>query len=402
MSNPIAGKRIVLGVTGSIAAYKAADLASKLTQAGAEVDCILTDSAAKFVSPLTFQSVTGRKAYVDADLWGSEGHVVHISLGHAADLLLIAPATATTLAKLAHGIGDNLLTVTALAANCPLVIAPAMDAGMLGHPATQESVSILTKRAAYFIGPEPGRLASGLIGKGRFTEPHDILGHLRRILSRGGVLDGVRVMVTAGPTRESLDPVRFLTNHSSGKQGYAIAQALLDAGAAVTLVSGPTQLEVPIGTALLPVNSAQKMFEAVMNDIAAQDVFISVAAVADFRPKNRMMEKIKKTGQSRTLELEATTDILMSVAKWSQENHPDLRLIGFAAETQDVIVNAEGKLASKGLDLVIANQVSMERAIFGGEENLVTFLYKDGEVRSYDWMNKYDVGEEIVRYLAEN
>ena len=402
MSNPITGKRIVLGVTGSIAAYKAADLASKLTQSGAEVDCVLTESATKFISPLTFQSVTGRKAYVDADLWGSEGHVVHISLARAADLLLVAPASASTMAKLAHGIGDNLLTVTALAAECPLVIAPAMDAGMFSHPATEENVSILTERGAYFIGPEPGRLASGLIGKGRFTEPKDILGHLRVILSQSGSLDGVKVMVTAGPTREPLDPVRFLTNPSSGKQGYEIAQALLDAGAEVTLVSGPTQIDVPIGVELLSVNSSQDMLDAVMEEIADQDVFISVAAVADFRPKKKSAEKIKKTGENMQLELEATADILMNVANWAKANNPDLRLIGFAAETQDVIVNAEGKLARKGLDLIIANDVSVERTIFGGEENLVTFIYKDGVVRSYDWMNKYDVGEEIVRYLAEN
>lgn len=402
MSNPIDGKRIVLGITGSIAAYKAADLASKLTQAGAEVDCILTDSAAKFVSPLTFQSVTGRKAYVDADLWGSEGHVVHISLAHAADLLLIAPATASTMAKLVHGIGDNLLTVTALAAECPLVIAPAMDAGMFSHPATEENAGILTERGAYLIGPEPGRLASGLMGKGRFTEPKDIIGHLRVILSQNGPLDGMKVMVTAGPTREAMDPVRFFTNASSGKQGYEIAQALLDAGAEVTLVSGPTTVEAPIGVELIPVVSAQEMLDAVMEEIETQDVFISVAAVADFKPTQHAQEKIKKSGEAISLAMEPTPDILMTVASWRAAQQADLCLIGFAAETQDVVVNAEGKLTRKNLDVIIANDVSLERAVFGGEENLVTFIYRDGVVRHYDWMSKYDVGEEIVRYLVEN
>ena len=327
MSNPIDGKRIVLGITGSIAAYKAADLASKLTQAGAEVDCILTDSAAKFVSPLTFQSVTGRKAYVDADLWGSEGHVVHISLAHAADLLLVAPATASTMAKLAYGIGDNLLTVTALAAECPLVIAPAMDAGMFSHPATEENAGILTERGAYLIGPEPGRLASGLMGKGRFTEPKDIIGHLRVILSQNGPLDGMKVMVTGGPTREALDPVRFFTNASSGKQGYEIAQALVDAGAEVTLVSGPTQLEAPIGVELIPVVSAQDMLDAVMEEIETQDVFISVAAVADFKPTQHAHEKIKKSGEAINLTMEPTPDILMTVANWRAAQQADLCLI---------------------------------------------------------------------------
>jgi len=298
MSNPIAGKRIILGITGSIAAYKAAILASKLTQAGAKVDCILTESATQFISPLTFQSVTGRAAYTDQDLWSGQGHVVHIGLAHEADLLLIAPVSANTLAKLAHGIADNLLCVTALAATCPLVLAPAMDAGMYAHPATQQNVQVLKERGAEFIGPEPGHLASGLVGLGRFAEPETILSRVRFLLGRKGRLAGKRILLTAGPTQEALDPVRYISNRSSGKQGYAIAQALLDEGAMVTLVSGPTNLPFPEGAQVIEVTSAAEMKDAVMTHLEDKDAFISVAAVADFTPSSTASEKIKKRGRT--------------------------------------------------------------------------------------------------------
>ena len=401
MSNPIAGKRIVLGITGSIAVYKAADLASKLTQAGAEVDCILTESAAKFVSPITFQSVTGRRAYVDADLWGNEGHVLHISLGRAAELLLIAPATASTMAKLAQGIGDNLLTVTMLASNCPMMIAPAMDAGMYLQPATQNNVRILKERGAIFIGPEPGRLASGLIGLGRFTEPKDILAQVRCLFSRSGALNGKRVLITAGPTREAIDPVRYLSNHSSGKQGYAIAQALLDAGAEVTLVSGPTNLEPPIGAEFVPVTTAAEMHAAVMAALPGKDAFISVAAVADFRPLLALENKYKKTGEDTSLVLTPTEDILQAVSNWRKGNHANLKLIGFAAETENLIEHALQKLRKKDLDLIVANDVGQQRAVFGGEENQVTFINRDEQPESFDWMSKYAVGEKLAEYLLK-
>lgn len=400
MSNPIAGKRIVLGITGSIAVYKAADLASKLTQAGAEVDCILTESAAKFVNPITFQSVTGRRAYVDADLWGNEGHVLHISLGRAAELLLIAPATATTIAKLAQGIGDNLLTVTQLASHCPLVFAPAMDAGMYSQPATQNNVRILKERGAVFIGPEPGRLASGLVGLGRFTEPKDILAQVRCLFSRGGTLSGKKVLITAGPTREAIDPVRYLSNHSSGKQGYAIAQALLDSGAEVTLVSGPTNLEPPIGAEFVPITTAAEMYAAVMAALPGMDAFIGVAAVADFRPLLALEEKYKKTGETLNLALAPTEDILRSVSDWRKANPSHLKIIGFAAETENVIEHALQKLRKKDLDLIVANDVGQQRAVFGGDENQVVFIDREEQQQSFDWMSKYAVGEKLAEYLA--
>ena len=254
--NPIKNKKIILGVTGSIAAYKSVDLASKLTQSGAQVEVILTKAATEFISPMTFQSVTGQHAYTETDLWGSDAHVLHIGLAHKADMLVIAPASANTLAKLAHGIADNLLTVTALGLHreefqAPLLIAPAMDAGMFSHPATQENVRTLKQRGNHFIGPEEGHLASGLVAKGRMSEPPIILGKIRYLLSRDGPLRGQHFVVSAGGTQEDIDLVRYITNRSSGKQGYALAQAALDAGAEVTLISAPTNLAPPSGANLL-------------------------------------------------------------------------------------------------------------------------------------------------------
>src|SRR5215207_8587096 len=276
-------KRITLGVTGSIAAYKAADLASKLTQTGAQVDVILTGAAEKFITPLTFQSVTGRRAYTDSELWGNEAHVLHVGLGHTADLLIIAPCTANSISKLAQGAADSWLTVTALAANCPLIIAPAMDGGMFDHPATQENVDTLKKRGAIIVGPAEGHLASGLSGPGRMLEPMDILGHARLALGYNGLLAAKKVVVTAGGTQEPLDPVRVLTNRSSGKQGYALAQAALDAGAHVTLIATPTGLIAPVGAQVIEVETAKQMLDCVLTETEDSDALIMAAAVADFR-----------------------------------------------------------------------------------------------------------------------
>ena len=295
-------------------AYKAADLASKLTQAGAQVDVILTSAAEKFITPLTFQSVTGRRAYTDNDLWGNEAHVLHVGLGHSADLLVIAPCTANTIAKLAYGQADTLLTVTALASTCPLLIAPAMDGGMFDHPATQENLDTLKKRGAMIIGPAEGHLASGLSGTGRLLEPAEIIGHIRLILGRNGPLAGKKIVITAGGTHEPLDPVRVLTNRSSGKQGYALAQAALDVGAQVTLITTPTSLTPPIGANVIHVETARQMLDAVLDESAESDALIMAAAVADFSPKNMAKDKIKKEGGIPQIELEATEDILKTVA----------------------------------------------------------------------------------------
>ncbi len=394
-------KHILLGVTGSIAAYKAADLASKLTQAGAHVDVILTESAKKFITPLTFQSVTGRRAYADSDLWGSEAHVLHVGLGHTADLLVIAPCTANTLAKLAHGQADTLLTVTALAAACPLVVAPAMDGGMFDHAATQENLDTLKKRGAYIIEPTEGHLASGLSGKGRLPETGELIGHLRLILGRGGLLADRKVIVTAGGTQEPLDPVRVLTNKSSGKQGYALAQAALDAGGEVTLITTPVSLTPPVGANVVNVQTAQEMLAAVSSETANADVLVMAAAVADFRPKNTSKDKIKKEGGIPQIELEATEDILKAVAG-KRSGAKRLRVVvGFAAESRDLLENASNKLQSKGLDLIAANDISASDAGFSVETNRVTLLFADGRKESLPLLNKTEVAETMIERIAK-
>ncbi|HJS17904.1 MAG TPA: bifunctional phosphopantothenoylcysteine decarboxylase/phosphopantothenate--cysteine ligase CoaBC [Anaerolineales bacterium] len=398
----LSGKRIILGVTGSIAAYKAADLASKLTQAGAQVDVILSGAAEKFVTPLTFQSVTGRRASVDADLWGTEAHVLHVGLGHGADLLIIAPCTANTIAKLAHGQADSLLTVTVLAADCPMLLAPAMDGGMFEHPATQENVDTLKKRGAIIVGPAEGHLASGLSGTGRMLEPLEILGYARLALGQDGLLADKKVVVTAGGTQEPLDPVRVLTNRSSGKQGYALAQAALDAGAQVTLISTPTALTPPIGAHILNVETAKQMLDCVLSESADSDALIMAAAVADFRPRNTAKDKIKKEGGIPQVELEATEDILKTVAGQRsavQQKRP-LVVVGFAAESRDLLENASAKLTSKGLDLIAANDISGGDAGFAVDTNRVTLLFADGRKESLPLMSKSEAAETIIERLA--
>jgi len=402
-------KHITLGVTGSIAAYKAADLASKLTQAGAQVDVILTGAAEKFVTPLTFQSVTGRRAYIDNDLWGNEAHVLHVGLGHAADLLVIAPCTANTMAKLAHGQADTLLTVTALAARSPLLIAPAMDGGMYDHPATQENIDTLKKRGALFIGPAEGHLASGLSGVGRLIETAEIMGHIRLLLGRNGQLAGRKIMITAGGTQEPLDPVRVLTNRSSGRQGYAIAQTALDMGAQVVLITTPTSLTPPVGARLVEVETAKQMLEAVQAEASQSEALIMAAAVADFRPKNLAKDKIKKEGGIPQIELEATEDILKTVAgdgsgrlalSTVETNRPRV-VVGFAAESRDLLENAAHKLKSKGLDFIAANDISADDAGFAVETNRVTLLFADGSQERLPLMSKTEVAEVILERVAK-
>ena len=398
----LSGKRIILGITGSIAAYKAADLASKLAQAGAQADVILTGAAEKFITPLTFQSVTGRQAYVDADLWSNEAHVLHVGLGHTADLLIIAPCTANTLARLAHGSADSLLTVTALAANCPLLIAPAMDGGMFDHPATQENVDTLKKRGAIFIGPAQGHLASGLAGTGRMLEPVEILGYARLALGQNGLLANKKVIVTAGGTQEPLDPVRVLTNRSSGKQGYALAQAALDAGADVTLITTPVALTPPVGAHVLRVESAKQMLDCVLTELTDSEALIMAAAVADFRPKTQARDKIKKEGGVPQIELEATEDILKTVAseRRTVKRERPFVVVGFAAESRDLLENASAKLKSKGLDLIAANDISARDAGFAVETNRVTLLFADGRKEPLPLMSKSEVAETIIERLA--
>jgi phosphopantothenoylcysteine decarboxylase/phosphopantothenate--cysteine ligase len=391
-------KHILLGITGSIAAYKAAELASKLTQAGAQVDVILTPAAEKFITPLTFQSVTGRKAFTDADLWGGQAHVLHVGLGQSADLLVIAPCTANTLGKLAHGIADNLLTITALAARCQLLVAPAMDVGIYTHPATQDNVRILSERGTYFAGPSEGRMASGLVGMGRFVEPAELLGHIRFVLGRYGPLAGRKIVVTAGGTQEPLDPVRVLTNKSSGKQGYALAQAALDAGGTVILASAPTALAPPVGARLIPATTAEEMLETVLAESAGADALIMAAAVADFRPKQAAKNKLKKRDGIPLVKLEVAPDVLLAVSGLGSRR-PRV-VIGFAAESRDLLQNAEAKLKSKNLDMIVANDISAPDSGFGVDTNRVTLLFPDAKKQSLSLMSKDEVAEAIIARLA--
>ncbi len=401
MVNPLQDKRILLGVTGSIAAYKAADLASKLTQFGAQVDVILTQAATQFVSPLTFQSVTGRRAYTDADLWGNEGHVQHINLARNAQLMTIAPVTANTLARLAHGMADNLLIVAALAIHCPLILAPAMDGGMYSHPATQANVETLQARGAIVVGPAAGHLASGLAGVGRMVEPVELLGHIRWALAQGGRLQGRKIIVTAGGTQEPIDPVRMITNRSSGKQGYALAQAALDLGAEVILISAPTALTIPVGARCVDVQTAEEMLQAVLAALPQADALVMAAAVADFRPVQAAIHKIKKENGAPEILLESTPDILRAVAQAKAEHGWPRVSVGFAAESQDLIENAAAKLKNKKLDLIVANDISASDAGFGADANRVVLLYPDGRADALPLMSKDQVAEIVMQRVVE-
>jgi phosphopantothenoylcysteine decarboxylase/phosphopantothenate--cysteine ligase len=396
----LSGSRIVLGVTGSIAAYKAADLASRLTQHGALVDVILTPGAEKFVTSLTFQSVTARKAYADADLWGGQAHVLHVGLGHQADLLVIAPCTANTLAKLAHGLSDNLLTITALAMNGSTLLAPAMDAGMFEHPATRENVRILIERGILFAGPVEGRMASGLTGMGRLLEPLEIIGHIRLALGRSGPLAGKHFVITAGGSQEPLDPVRYISNRSSGKQGYALAQAALDAGAAITLITHPTALTPPAGARLVEVRTAQAMLDAVLDACQTADALIMAAAVADFSVKNVSAHKLKKRDGVPQIELAVAPDILGAVSQLRASLKNLKVVVGFAAESRDLVENAVAKLNSKHLNFIAANDISAADAGFAVDSNRVTLLFADGRVEPLPLMGKEDVSRIIIERVA--
>ena len=395
-------KRIVLGVTGSIACYKIVDLASKLTQAGAQVDVVMTESAEKFVTPLAFRSVTGRSVYTD--MWCLDEHVHHVGLGETADLLLIAPATANMIAKLVYGLADNLLTVTALAARCPMLVAPAMDGGMYEHAATQANIATLQARGAQFAGPTSGRMASGLVGLGRMLETVELLAEVRLILAQNGSMVGKHVVVSAGPTREPLDPVRFISNRSTGRQGLAVAQAALDAGARVTLVAGPVNDPVPLGVEHVPVQTTQEMAEAVLVAVADADALFMVAAVADFRPNNQSERKIKKTEQDESwgmaIGLEVTLDILSAVKEQRDKTGFPRVSLGFAAETHDAFEYGRQKLLRKGLNFIAVNDVLAEGAGFEVSTNRIVLLSSAGIVEEMPLLSKTEVAERLVAHVA--
>jgi phosphopantothenoylcysteine decarboxylase/phosphopantothenate--cysteine ligase len=395
----LANHRILLGVTGSIAAYKAADLASQLTQAGVLVDVVVSEAAQRFVSPLTFASVTGRRAYTDADLWGPDSHVLHVGLGGGAEAVLVAPATAHTLAKLAAGHADTLLCLAVLAARGPLLLAPAMDAGMFEHPATQANLEVLRGRGAIILGPAEGRMASGLAGLGRLLEPEEIVGHLRLTLGRAGALAGRSVIVTAGGTHEPIDPVRVVANRSSGRQGFALAQAALDRGATVTLISGPSSLATPVGAERIDVTTAAEMQQAVLSHLEAADVLLMAAAVADFRA-DPSEQKIKRAKGEFRLTLRPTEDILGLVAQRRKKGSRPRVVVGFAAESQDLVANARLKARDKGLDLIVANDILATDAGFAVETNRVTLIDSSGSVQELPLLAKAEVAEIVLERVG--
>ncbi len=386
-------KTIVLGVTGSIAAYKAAELASRFTAEGFRVDVIMTESAQKFISPLTFRNITGRP--VVTTMWdlASEFSVEHVALAEAADVVLIAPATANIIAKIAFGMADDMLSCTVLATKAPKVIAPAMNDNMWSNAITRENVARLVKRGFTFVGPARGRLASGKIGLGRLTSLDEIYGITLQVLGRKGDLAGRHIVVTAGGTQEPLDPVRCLTNHSSGKMGYAIAEAARNRGAEVTLVSAPTMLATPPGIKIIGIRTADDMLKAVQDSVNKADALIMAAAVADFRPAKAATNKIKRQDLSElTVMLEKTPDILAQVKG-------DFVRVGFAAESRDMIANARDKVKRKGLDFIVANDITEKDCGFGTETNRVTIIDSKGKVDELPLMPKDEVADRVLDKL---
>ncbi|HXV42701.1 MAG TPA: bifunctional phosphopantothenoylcysteine decarboxylase/phosphopantothenate--cysteine ligase CoaBC [Anaerolineae bacterium] len=395
-------KRIILGVTGGIAAYKAAAVCSQLVQGGALVDVVMTASAQKFITPLTFQALTHRPVYTDMfDIPAGE-NIPHIALADAADLLLIAPATAHTLGKLANGLADDLLAAIALATPAPLLLAPAMETDMWRHPATQANLDKLRAWGATIVGPAEGHLASGAVGLGRMVEPEEIVGAARVVLGRHGDLAGRRVVVTAGGTREAIDPVRFVSNHSSGKMGYAVAVAARDRGAAVTLIT-TAALPDPFGMEVLHLDSAEQMLAAVLEATREADVLIMAAAVADFRPGTVAGQKIKKKGETEglALELVRNPDILAEVAAQKAAGHGPRLSVGFAAETENLLANAKGKLERKKLDLIVANDVTASDAGFAVDTNRVTLVGADGSIEALPLLSKVEVAERILDMIRD-
>ena len=388
----LSGKTVILGITGGIAAYKMANVASALRKSGAQVHCILTKNAANFITPLTFETLTNNRCIVDTFDRNFQYDVAHVSLAKAADLMLIAPATANVIAKLAHGLADDMLTTTVLAARCPKLVAPAMNTAMLENPATQENLKALERYGFRIIQPAVGMLACKDVGSGKLPEPETLVEEVNRELAREKDMAGLRVTVTAGPTQEALDPVRFLTNHSSGKMGYAIAREAMLRGAEVTLISGPVALAAPMGVKVVPVTTAQDMLLAVQEALPETDILIKAAAVADYRPETVADNKLKKGEGDMSIPLERTADILAWVA---QHRHPGLFVCGFSMETEHMAENSRAKLAKKRLDMIVANNLKTQGAGFGVETNVVTLITPDG-ARELPLMSKADVADAIL------
>ena len=389
MAGPLTDRHVVLGVTGSIASFKAVDLASKLVQAGALVDVIMTYGATQFITPLAFRSITHREVVTDTYDVSSEFANEHVALARRADIVVIAPATVNCIAKLAVGLADDPLTTTVIASSAPLLVAPAMDADMFAHPATQENLEKLRQRGVVIAGPAPGRLASGLIGMGRLLEPLDLVGHISATLGRTGDLAGRTLVISAGGTQEPIDPVRVITNHSSGKMGYALAEAARDRGARAVLVTAPTGLPDPPLVDVVRVQTADQMANAVKREVASADALIMAAAVADYRPASAAEQKIKKSDDELTIELAKTTDILDTA-------RGDFVRVGFAAESENLVANATDKVRRKSLDLIVANDITDADSGFGSDTNKVFLIDRQLSVEELPLLTKYEVGNKIL------
>jgi len=386
------GKNIVLGVTGGIACYKACELASLLVKQHADVQVIMTENATKFVTPITFEQLTGNKALTDTFDRNFVHSVEHISVADKADMVIIAPATANIIAKLAHGIADDMLTTTVLACRCPKAIAPSMNTAMLENPVTQDNIETLRHYGWEIIEPDSGRLACGAVGKGKLPAPERLLEAVLHTAAHEKDMTGKKVLVTAGPTREALDPVRYLTNHSTGKMGYAIAKAASRRGAEVVLVSGKTDLPKPAYAKVVDITSAQDMYDAVMAEAGDSDIIIKAAAVADYRPATVSDNKIKKSEGDMSIPLERTTDILKTLG---ENKKPGQFLCGFSMETENMIENSKAKLAKKNLDMIAANNVKVDGAGFGVDTNILTLITADSE-KELPIMSKDEAADALL------
>ena len=392
----LSGKTVLLGITGGIAAYKMANVASALRKTGAEVHCILTQNATQFITPLTFETLTNNRCIVDTFDRNFQYDVAHVSLAKKADVILIAPATANVIAKLAHGLADDMLTTTVLAARCPKLIAPAMNTAMLENPATQENLATLRRYGFTVIEPATGMLACKDVGSGKLPEPEVLCEEIYRVIAREKDLQGLHITVTAGPTQESLDPVRFLTNHSTGKMGYAIAREAMLRGADVTLISGPVALKAPLGVKLVNITTAQEMLAGVQAALPQTDVLVMAAAVADYRPAVVADQKMKKGEGDMSIPLERTGDVLGWVA---QNRHPGLFVCGFSMETEHMLENSQKKRTKKKLDMIVANNLKTRGAGFGVETNVVTLITQDW-VEELPLLGKDEVAGKLLTAIA--
>ncbi|PZE22525.1 bifunctional phosphopantothenoylcysteine decarboxylase/phosphopantothenate--cysteine ligase CoaBC [Paenibacillus xerothermodurans] len=390
-------KTVVLGISGGIAAYKAAALCSKLVQAGAQVHVIMTESATRFIAPLTLQTLSRHDVIVDTFDEKDASVVSHIDLADRADLVVVAPATANIIAKIAHGLADDMLSTTLLATTAPVLVAPAMNVHMYAHPAVQANMQVLAERGVLFAEPGTGQLACGYVGKGRMEEPEQIVEAIRHFFRDQRLLAGKKVLITAGGTVERIDPVRYLTNDSSGKMGFAIAETARSMGAQVTLVAAKTSVPAPGGVELVRVQSAQEMLNAVIERLADSDIVIKAAAVADYRPVETAVRKIKKNDEEINVRLVKNPDILQTVGRMKTTQY----VVGFAAETERIDEHAMDKLQRKNCDLLVANDVTLEGAGFGTDTNLVRFYDRQGLVEALPLMSKHGVARQLLTLIAE-